>query len=130
MLAEIKEGIRYVRATRWLRAGLVAAGIANAIMFSPMAVLLPFLLRHTLHDSKVVVGYTFAVMGFSGALGALVASNLRTPRRPRPRHVDLLDDQLTLGAHRGLRHQLLGGHDLPARSPRRCCCSATSSGSR
>lgn len=80
MLAEIKEGIRYVRATRWLRAGLVAAGIANAIMFSPMAVLLPFLLRHTFHDSKVVVGYTFAVMGFSGALGALVASNLRTPR--------------------------------------------------
>ena len=81
MLAEIKEGIRYVRATRWLRTGLVAAGIANAIMFSPMAVLLPFLLRHTFHDSKVVVGYTFAVMGFSGALGALVASNLRTPRR-------------------------------------------------
>jgi DHA3 family tetracycline resistance protein-like MFS transporter len=81
MLAEIKEGIRYVRATRWLRTGLVAAGLANAIMFSPMAVLLPFLLRHTFHDSKVVVGYTFAVMGFSGALGALVASNLKTPRR-------------------------------------------------
>ena len=81
MLAEIKEGIRYVRATRWLRTGLVAAGIANAVMFSPMAVLIPFLLRHTFHDSKVVVGYTFAVMGLSGAVGALVASNLKTPRR-------------------------------------------------
>ena len=81
MLAEIKEGIRYVRATRWLRTGLVAAGIANAVMFTPMAVLLPFLLRHTFHDSKVVVGYTFAVMGLSGAVGALVASNLKTPRR-------------------------------------------------
>jgi DHA3 family tetracycline resistance protein-like MFS transporter len=81
MLAEIKEGIRYVRATRWLRTGLLAAGIANAIMFSPMAVLIPFLLRHTFHDSKVVVGYTFAVMGLSGAIGALVASNLKTPRR-------------------------------------------------
>jgi DHA3 family tetracycline resistance protein-like MFS transporter len=46
-----------------------------------MAVLLPFLLRHTFHDSKVVVGYTFAVMGLSGAIGALVASNLKTPRR-------------------------------------------------
>jgi DHA3 family tetracycline resistance protein-like MFS transporter len=81
MLTEIKEGIRYVRATRWLRTGLVAAGIANAVMFTPMAVLLPFLLRHTFHDSKVIVGYTFAVIGLSGAIGALVASNLKTPRR-------------------------------------------------
>jgi MFS family permease len=60
---------------------LVVAGIVNAIMFSPLAVLLPYLLRHTLHDSKVIVGYTFAVMGLSGAIGALVASNLKIPRR-------------------------------------------------
>lgn len=81
MLSEIKVGIRYVRQTRWLRTGLVAAGPANAIMFSPMAVLLPFLLRHTFHDSKEIVGYAFAVFGLSGALGALIASNLKTPRR-------------------------------------------------
>lgn len=81
MLSEIKEGVRFVRHTRWLRTNLVVAGIVNAIMFSPLAVLLPFLLRHTLHDSKVIVGYTFAVMGLSGAIGALVASNMRMPRR-------------------------------------------------
>lgn len=81
MLSEIKEGVRYVRSTRWLRTGLVAAAITNAVVFSPMTVLIPFLLLHNLHDSKVVVGYTFAVMGLSGALGALVASNLKTPRR-------------------------------------------------
>ena len=81
MLSEIKEGVRFVRSTRWLRTGLVAAGVTNAIMFSPLAVLIPFLLRHTLHDSKVIVGYTFAVMGMSGAIGALVASNMKTPRR-------------------------------------------------
>jgi MFS transporter, DHA3 family, tetracycline resistance protein len=81
MLAEIKEGVRFVRHTRWLRTNLVVAGIVNAVMFSPLAVLLPYLLRHTLHDSKVVVGYTFAVMGLSGAIGALVASNLKVPRR-------------------------------------------------
>ena len=81
MFSEIKEGIRYVRSTRWLRTGLVAAGLANAIMFSPMAVLLPFLLLHTFHDSKAIVGYTFAVFGLSGALGAVIASNLKTPRR-------------------------------------------------
>jgi DHA3 family tetracycline resistance protein-like MFS transporter len=81
MLAEIKEGVRFVRDTRWLRTNLVVAGIVNAVMFSPMAVLLPYMLLHTLHDRKVIVGYTFAVMGFSGAIGALVASNLKLPRR-------------------------------------------------
>lgn len=81
MLSEIKEGVRFVRHTRWLRTNLVVAGIVNAIMFSPLAVLLPYLLRHTLHDSKVIVGYTFAVMGFSGAIGALFASNMKMPRR-------------------------------------------------
>jgi MFS family permease len=81
MLSEIKEGVRFVRHTRWLRTNLVVAGIVNAIMFSPLAVLLPYLLRHTLHDSKVIVGYTFAVMGLSGAIGALFASNMKLPRR-------------------------------------------------
>jgi DHA3 family tetracycline resistance protein-like MFS transporter len=81
MLSEIKVGVRFVRETRWLRTNLVVAGIVNAVMFSPMAVLLPYMIVHTLHDKKVIVGYTFAVMGFSGAAGALVASNLKLPRR-------------------------------------------------
>jgi len=81
MLSEIKEGVRFVRRTRWLRTNLVAAGVVNAIMFSPLAVLIPYLLRHTLHDGKVIVGYTFAVMGLSGAIGALFASNMKMPRR-------------------------------------------------
>lgn len=81
MLSEIKEGVRFVRDTRWLRTNLVVAGIVNAIIFSPLAVLLPYLLVHTLHDRKVIVGYTFAVMGLSGAIGALVASNMKMPRR-------------------------------------------------
>jgi MFS family permease len=81
MFSEIKEGVAFVRRTRWLRANTLAAGLINAILFSPMAVLIPFFLRHTLHDGKLIVGYTFAVMGVSGAIGALVASNLKTPKR-------------------------------------------------
>jgi MFS family permease len=81
MRSEIKEGVRFVRHTRWLRTNLLAAGVINAIMFSPLAVLIPYLLRHTLHDSGVIVGYTFAVMGLSGAIGALFASNMKMPRR-------------------------------------------------
>jgi DHA3 family tetracycline resistance protein-like MFS transporter len=81
MRSEIQEGVRYVKSTRWLRTNLLAAGVINAILFSPLAVLIPFFLRHTLHDSKLIVGYTFAIMGLSGAVGAFIASNLKTPRR-------------------------------------------------
>ena len=81
MLSEIREGVRYVRTTRWMRSNLLAAGVINAILFSPMFVLLPFYLRHTLHDSKLLVGYAFAISGLSGAAGALIAANLKTPRR-------------------------------------------------
>lgn len=81
MLSEIKEGLRFVRHTRWFRANLFAAALTNAILYSPMAVLLPYFLRHNLHDSKLIVGYTFAAMGLSGAVGAFVASNLQLPRR-------------------------------------------------
>ncbi len=81
MLTEIKEGVRYVRQTRWLWTGLLAAGIGNAVLFSCMSVLLPFFLLHTLHESKVVVGYTFGVSGLAAVVGALIASNMRTPRR-------------------------------------------------
>jgi DHA3 family tetracycline resistance protein-like MFS transporter len=81
MLSEIKEGVRYVRNTRWLRSGLVAAGIANALVFTPLPVLIPYFLRHNLHESKVVVGYTFAASGLAAVIGALIASNMKTPRR-------------------------------------------------
>ncbi len=46
-----------------------------------MPVLIPFFLRHNLHTGKVLVGYAFAVSGFAGAFGALVASNLMVPVR-------------------------------------------------
>ncbi len=81
MLHEIREGVRYVRDTRWLWTTLAAVAAVNAFVFTPMGVLIPFFLRHDLHASKLIVGYTFAVFGFSGAVGALVASNLKTPRR-------------------------------------------------
>jgi len=128
MLSEIKEGVRFVRQTRWLRTNLVAAGVINAIMFSPLAVLIPYLLRHTLHDSKVIVGYTFAVMGFSGAIGALIASNMKMPRR----RIRVMIAYWTIASLAGLAiasPPTSGGHDLPVvASP--LLLFGTSSGSR
>ncbi|NNN01346.1 MAG: MFS transporter [Acidimicrobiaceae bacterium] len=81
MFQDIRQGVRYVRDTRWLWTTLVSVASVNAFVFVPMSVLIPFFLRHDLHSSKAVVGYAFAVFGLSGAVGALIAANLKTPRR-------------------------------------------------
>jgi MFS family permease len=81
MVSEIRAGLRYVRRTRWVWTTLSSVAVGNALVFTPMFVLVPFFLRHDLHTSKAVVGFTFAAAGASGALGALVAGNLKVPRR-------------------------------------------------
>lgn len=81
MMSEIREGLHYVRSTNWIWTTLLGVTLVNAFTFTPLMVLVPFFLRHSLHASKQMVGYSFAISGFSGALGALVASNLSMPRR-------------------------------------------------
>lgn len=81
MIEEIREGLRYVRDTRWLWSTLLAVAAVNAFVFTPMSVLIPYFLLHDLHTSKLVVGYAFAIFGLAGGLGALIASNLPIPRR-------------------------------------------------
>ncbi len=81
MLADIQGGLRYVRSTVWLWTTLAGVAVINAFVFVPLSVLVPYFLRHNLHASAADVGYFFAVSGPAGGLGALVASNLSTPRR-------------------------------------------------
>jgi MFS family permease len=81
MLSEIRAGVRYMRSIKWFLSGLSVVTFMNALVFMPMSVLIPYFLLHDLHTSKILVGYTFAVMGLSGTVGALVAANLKTPKR-------------------------------------------------
>jgi MFS family permease len=81
MLAEIKEGLSFCRRTPWILWTLVQAGIANAVVFSPIAIMIPLLFREVLHAPSWVVGVGFAVSGVGGLVGALVMGAL-----PRPRH--------------------------------------------
>lgn len=81
MLKEIRDGFTYVRSTPWFWYTCLAVVGLNAFVFMPVSVLIPFFLRHTLHDSKQVVGYFFAVGGLSGGLGALIVSLVKMPRR-------------------------------------------------
>jgi MFS family permease len=81
ILEDIHEGLRYVRSTRWLWTTLVSVAAVNAFVFSPMMVLIPYFLRHNLHTSGAVVGYSFAISGLAGAIGGLVAANTKAPAR-------------------------------------------------
>jgi len=81
MLSEVRAGLHFMRSIRWFLSGLSVVTFMNALVFVPMSVLIPYFLLHDLHTSKILVGYTFAVMGLSGAVGALVAANLKTPKR-------------------------------------------------
>ncbi len=81
MIHEIKEGVGYVRATNWIWTTLTAVTLGNALLFTPMNVLIPFFLRHNLHAAKVTVGYFFAAYGLAGGIGALVSGSLAIPRR-------------------------------------------------
>ncbi len=81
VLEDIKEGIDYVRRTLWFWTSSFSAGALNAFVFTPMFVLIPFFLRHDLHLGRADVGFALAASGISGALAALVAANLPTPRR-------------------------------------------------
>ncbi len=81
IFGDIGEGLRFVRSRTWIWTTLAAVTIVNAFVYVPVSVLIPYLLRHNLHVSKVYVGYAFALSGVAGALGALVSSNLKVPRR-------------------------------------------------
>ncbi len=78
---DIREGLRYCRETPWLWWTLLGVILTNGLVGSPLPVLLSFYLRHTLHSSSDAVGNAYALFGCAGALGALLASGLRTPRR-------------------------------------------------
>jgi MFS family permease len=80
LLADAKEGLRWVRHQPWLWYGLWAGGVLNLAAFSPATVLAPLLVRDILHESAVAYGLVFAVAGAGGGVAALVTGHLGAPR--------------------------------------------------
>jgi len=81
MLADAKEGLRWVRGQPWLWYGIWAGGLLNFAAFSPAAVLAPLLVRDILHEGAVAYGLVFAVAGAGGGAAALLVGCLGPPRR-------------------------------------------------
>ncbi len=81
LLADAREGLAYVRRTRWLVASLVGAALANFFGITPLSVLLPLLVRHVLHASALGLGRVFAAGGAAGVRASLSHAPLGRPRR-------------------------------------------------
>jgi MFS family permease len=80
-LDDAREGIRYVKSERWLWLTLIAAGIANLTGLAPLGVLVPLLVRETLHSSPFGLGMIFAAGGLGGVLASLIVARLGSPKR-------------------------------------------------
>jgi MFS family permease len=79
-LTDARDGLRYVRSQRWLWVSLVGAGLANFVAFSPLAVLVPLLIRNVLHQGPVALGLVLATGGVGGGLSAVLVARFGAPR--------------------------------------------------
>jgi DHA3 family tetracycline resistance protein-like MFS transporter len=80
-VAEIREGYRYVRRHVWLWGTFAAATIAYLLFMGPTEVLVPFLVKTSLHGSAGTLGAVFAMGGVGAVTGAVLMSRRRMPRR-------------------------------------------------
>jgi MFS family permease len=79
---EVFEGLRYVRSHVWLWGTFVAASFAYLLFVGPTEVLLPYLVRNSLHQGAFTYGLVLAVGGSGALITAVVMSRAPEPRRP------------------------------------------------
>ena len=81
IMADLREGARYVRSQRWLWAAILAASVANFAGYAPSVVLIPVLVRHVLHGSATELGLVLAASGAGGLVGTVAVGHFGPPRR-------------------------------------------------
>ena len=80
-VAEVEEGLAFVRRTPWLWATLVAAMFSLLVFVGPMQVLLPFLVKNKLQLGPEALGTIFAVSGIGSVVAAIGLGQWGLPRR-------------------------------------------------
>ncbi len=80
-LAEMRQGLSFVRATPWLWATLVSAMLSLLVFAGPHEVLLPFLVKNRLDLGPDALGAIFAIGGVGAVLMAIVVGQIGLPRR-------------------------------------------------
>jgi MFS family permease len=79
---EVHEGLRYVRGQVWLWGTFLSATLAYLLFIGPTQVLLPYIVRNSLHAGASAYGTVLAAGGVGALLGGLLMGRGRNPRRP------------------------------------------------
>ncbi|MCV7179182.1 tetracycline efflux MFS transporter Tet(V) [Mycolicibacterium sphagni] len=81
VITDLREGLRFVVHTPWLRWTLLFASCWVLLAIGPIEVLLPFIARTRFADGDQVYGLMLAAFGVGSALGAVAMSSRPLPRR-------------------------------------------------
>ncbi|GAA1314675.1 MFS transporter [Pseudonocardia xinjiangensis] len=81
VLADLAEGFRYLFRTAWLFASLAFASFYVLVLIGPIEVLLPFAVRDQTGGGASSFALVLAAFGIGGALGSIIVSSWRLPRR-------------------------------------------------
>jgi Transmembrane secretion effector len=78
---EVVEGLRYVRGHVWLWGTFLSATFTYLLIIGPTLVLLPYVVRNSLHRGAWTYGVVLAVGGTGALLGAVITGHRRHPER-------------------------------------------------
>ena len=81
LMADMREGVGYVRRTTWLLATLLAFSVTVLVFWGPMEVLVPFVIKNDLHGGADGFGLVLAAGGGGAITAAVATSVLGLPRR-------------------------------------------------
>jgi MFS family permease len=81
LLAEMRDGLAFIRTRRWLWATFIAAAITYLLFLGPTEVLLPYLIKNGLDGDASDLGLVLASGGVAALAAALVIGQTGLPRR-------------------------------------------------
>jgi MFS family permease len=79
---DVFEGLRYVRSRVWLWGTFTAATFTYLLFIGPTQVLLPYVIRNSLHRGASSYGIVLAVGGLGAVAGAIFSGRRLDPKRP------------------------------------------------
>ncbi len=79
---DVLEGLRYVRRHVWLWGTFLSATFTYLLFIGPTQVLLPYIVKNSLHQGPTTYGLVLAVGGIGALIGAVLMGRSRAPRRP------------------------------------------------
>jgi DHA3 family tetracycline resistance protein-like MFS transporter len=82
MRRDIAEGISYVRSQTWLWATLGAITLSLLFFLGPVYVLMPYIVKNSLHGGAEGLGLIFGAGGVGAVIASLLRGQLGLPRRP------------------------------------------------